>query len=84
MRFEHIKQKVLKYAIFLQAFQISGEEAAAIAKAFKSKDFTPFMTSGIRAGGEKYQFLRVEDNTTVFAKKKGAGALTLQASKTGR
>ena len=40
------------------------------------------MTSGVRAGGEKYQFLREEDGKTVFAKKKGNGAITLQASKT--
>ena len=40
------------------------------------------MTSGIRVEGEKYQFLREEDKKTVYAKKKGQGAITLQASKT--
>ncbi len=40
------------------------------------------MTSGVRVGGEKYQFLREEDKKTVYAKKKGSGAITLQASKT--
>ena len=40
------------------------------------------MTSGIRAEGEKYQFLREEDKKIVYAKKKGQGAITLQASKT--
>lgn len=40
------------------------------------------MSGGIRAEGEKYQFLREEDKKIVFAKKKGHGAITLQASKT--
>ena len=40
------------------------------------------MTSGIRAAGTKYQFLREEDKKTVYGKKKGSGAITLQASKT--
>ena len=40
------------------------------------------MGNGVRAEGVKYQFLRVEDDKTVMAKKKGNGALTLQASKT--
>ena len=40
------------------------------------------MAGGIRAGGTKYQFLREEDGT-VLAKKKGEGAITCQASKTG-
>ena len=40
------------------------------------------MSGGVRAGGEKYQFLRVEDDKVVLAKKKGSGAITLQASKT--
>ena len=40
------------------------------------------MTSGCHAEGVKYQFLREEDGKLVLAKKKGSGALTLQASKT--
>lgn len=40
------------------------------------------MASGVRAEDTKYQFLREEDKKTVYAKKKGSGALTLQASKT--
>lgn len=40
------------------------------------------MTSGVRAEGVKYQFLREEDQKIVMAKKKGEGALTLQSSKT--
>lgn len=63
-------------------FTLQGEEGAAIARCFKTKDFTPFMAGGIRACGEKYQFLREEDGATVYAKKKGSGAITLQASKT--
>ena len=41
------------------------------------------MSGGVYAEGIKYQFLREEDRNVVFAKKKGSGALTLQASKTG-
>lgn len=40
------------------------------------------MSNGVRLEGLKYQFLREEDNKLVLAKKKGSGALTLQASKT--
>lgn len=40
------------------------------------------MTSGIRLEDTKYQFLREEDGKLVLGKKKGCGAVTLQASKT--
>ena len=40
------------------------------------------MSSGVRAEGEKYQFLREEDSKIVYAKKKGLGGITLQASGT--
>ena len=40
------------------------------------------MTSGVRAATVKYQFLREEDKKVVYAKKKGEGAITMQASKT--
>lgn len=63
-------------------YQIDPTEAANIARCFKSKDFTAFMTSGIRAAGVKYQFLREEDSKIVYGKKKESGAITLQASKT--
>ena len=62
--------------------QLEAQEAANIAKCFKSKDFAAFMTSGIRAEGTKYQFLRVEEDKLVLGKKKDFGAITLQASKT--
>ena len=58
------------------------QEAAAIARCFKSKDFTAFMSNGVRVDNTKYQFLREEDGKVVNAKKKGEGALTLQCSKT--
>ncbi|XP_041475073.1 profilin-like [Lytechinus variegatus] len=64
------------------ALQLQGSEGQNVANCFKSKDFTAFMSSGVRVGGEKYQFLREEDKKIVFAKKKGCGAITLQASKT--
>lgn len=40
------------------------------------------MTNGVRVAGTKYQFLREEDNKIVMAKKKGEGAITIQASTT--
>ena len=40
------------------------------------------MAGGIHAEGTKYQFLRVEDDKVVYGKKKGFGAITIQASKT--
>ncbi len=40
------------------------------------------MTSGLLLEAIKYQFLREEDKKTVYGKKKGNGAITMQASKT--
>lgn len=57
-------------------------EAANIAKCFKSKDFTLFMSNGVRVEEQKYQFLREEDKKIVYAKFKKVGGVTLQASKT--
>ena len=62
--------------------QLQGSEGPNIARCFKSKDFSAFMGTGVWAEGQKYQFLREEDSKIVYAKKKGIGALTLQASKT--
>ena len=62
--------------------QLQGQEGPNIARCFKSKDFSTFTTSGLRAAGDKYQFLREEDKKVVYAKKKGLGAITVQASKT--
>ncbi len=64
------------------AFRLAPDECASIARAFKDKDFTPFMSGGVFAGGQKYNFLREEEGKVVYAKKKGQGAMTLQASKT--
>ena len=64
------------------AFKLDASECAKIAQCFKSKDFTTFMMSGIMAESVKYQFLREEDKKVVYGKKKGCGAITIQASKT--
>lgn len=40
------------------------------------------MTAGVFCEGNKYQFLREEEKKTMYVKKKGQGAITLQASKT--
>jgi len=61
---------------------LTGSEAANIAKCFKAKDFGAFMAGGIFCEGQKYQFLRVEDEKLVMGKKKDLGSITLQASKT--
>ena len=39
------------------------------------------MSSGVRAEGQKYNFLREEDNKVAYVKYKGVGSITLQASK---
>lgn len=69
-------------ASHVSALPISSDEGSAIARCFKSKDFSSLMQNGVRVNGEKYQFLRTEDDKVVICKKKGKGALTLQASKT--
>ena len=65
-----------------QALKIDPTEGANIAKCFKAKDFSVLQASGIKAEGTKYQFLREEDGKVLYGKKKGAGAITVQASKT--
>ena len=64
------------------AYKLNPTESAAIANAFKTKNWSTFQSSGIHLEGEKFQFLRVEDDRTVMAKKKGKGAVTMQCSKT--
>lgn len=74
--------KVHRTIIFVILLKISPTEAASVARCFKGKDFSAFMTSGVRVEEMKYNFLREEDNKLVLAKKKGSGAITLQSSKT--
>eukprot|EP00118_Oscarella_pearsei_P024434 m.306068 g.306068 ORF g.306068 m.306068 type:complete len:138 (+) comp40935_c0_seq1:89-502(+) len=64
------------------AFKLSATEAAALAKVFKSGEFTPFQASGMYAEGQKYRFLREEDGKLLLAKMKEHGAITAQKSKT--
>lgn len=40
------------------------------------------MASGVRIGGQKYQFLRETDGKAVFAKAKDKGSISIQSSKT--
>lgn len=63
------------------ALKLKPEEAQKIATCFKNKDFGAFATTGIYLNEVKYQFIREADGT-VYGKKKGSGAITLQASKT--
>ncbi|CAB4008968.1 DNA primase [Paramuricea clavata] len=69
-------------AAHAKALKLTGSEGQNIARALKSKDFTPFQAGGILCEGVKYQFLREEDGKIVFGKKKDKGALTMQCSKT--
>lgn len=64
------------------SLQLQANEAINIARCFKSKDFTLFMSSGVHAEGTGYQFLRVLDDKLVLAKKKESGALCIQATTT--
>ena len=61
--------------------QITQCEAASIARCFKSKDFTTFMNGNLHVEGEGYQFLRVDEDRFVVAKKKEHGGLSMQSSK---
>lgn len=66
------------------AFKLSNDEAANIAKCFKAKDFSRFVACGVRAEGYKYTYVRLreENDRLVLGKSKGQGAVTLQTSKT--
>ena len=79
-----VNNSIRIYFPVFQALPISAEEGAAIARCFKMKDFSPFMQTGVRVNNVKYNFLRSEDDKVVICKKKDFGALTLQASKTGK
>ena len=81
-RSDHILVLFTVLLLFSPNLQLEGAEGANIARCFKSKDFTAFMTSGVTAEGLKYQFLREEDHKIVYAKRKGSGAITCQSSKT--
>lgn len=65
------------------AIRLTTIEAATIAKCFKAKEFSQFISCGIVAEGRKYIFIKEIDETTVFARLKNYGAVTLQCSKTG-
>ena len=62
------------------ALKLTRNEAETISTRFKSNDFTQFTNEGVYAEGVRYMFLRADENV-VTAKKKGYGALTLEASK---
>ena len=64
------------------AVKLQGAEAQNIAKCFKTKDFTTFMTGMVRLEGTSHTFIKEEDQKIVYAKFKGSGAFTLQATKT--
>ena len=64
------------------AVKLCHNEATHIARCFKTKDFTPFMSTTVRLEGAGNMFLRELDGKVVYVKQKGYGGYTLQASKT--
>ena len=64
------------------ALQLWPVEAENIARCFKTKDFTVFMTNHVRIEGRNYRFLRELDEKIIYARCKKVGGVTLQASKT--
>lgn len=64
--------------------KLTQDEATRVSQAFSRKDFSAFQSEGILLEGNKYQFLRVEDDKVVLGKKKDVGSVTLQASKQGQ
>ena len=63
-------------------FVPQGSEMSTIASCLKSKSYDALYASGIKLEGQKYQFLRVEDDKILLGKMKGFGAVTCQATKT--
>lgn len=62
---------------------LQGAEAQTIAAAVSSGDYTTFQANGILIGGEKYRFLRGDnDEGLVLGKLKDNGAITIQKSET--
>jgi len=53
------------------SLKITPTESANIARCFKNKDFSAFMSSGVIAEGMKYQFLREEDKKNSIGQKEG-------------
>ena len=64
------------------ALKLCPDEAANIARCFKTKDFTLLMSNGVRIEGKTYQFLRELDEKIVYAKYRKYGGVTIEASKT--
>eukprot|EP00112_Aurelia_sp_Birch-Aquarium-sp1_P007464 Seg1814.6 transcript_id=Seg1814.6/GoldUCD/mRNA.D3Y31 product=Profilin protein_id=Seg1814.6/GoldUCD/D3Y31 len=61
-----------------------GNELKLIADEMKKNENNGFGATGIRVGGVKYQFLRHDaDSNIAYGKKKGEGAITVQATKLG-
>ncbi|CAD5111431.1 DgyrCDS739 [Dimorphilus gyrociliatus] len=61
---------------------ITPNEAAEIAKPFKSCDFTSFMVGGCTISSTRYQFLREMDKKICLFKLKDHGSISMQSSKT--
>ena len=61
--------------------KLTTSEAANIAKAFKTKNFSAIMASGVSVEGITFQFLREEDEKTLYVRKAGHGSVTMKASK---
>ena len=62
------------------ALKLQTQEGQAIARCFRTKDYTFFKTTGVYVEGTYYIFIRQDDNV-VYART-GGEAVTLQATKT--
>ena len=66
------------------AVKAQGNELKVIADEMKKNQNHGFGATGIRVEGIKYQFLRHDpDHNIVYGKKKGEGAITVEATKAG-
>jgi len=64
---------------------IKDAEAQEIARCFKKNDFSSMEQKGIMLENEKFQYLRRDDDQgfpVILGKKKGLGAISVEASKT--
>ena len=64
------------------ALKLMPREAESIAKCFKEKFFTPFMTDGVHVEGLYHVFLREDFNGKIVYAKRQFYGVTLHASKT--
>ncbi|KAL4232420.1 hypothetical protein ACF0H5_009988 [Mactra antiquata] len=65
-----------------KAIKLSADEIQKLVHCYNSGDFDTLKSNGVFVEGQKYQFLRCEDNV-ILAKMRGCGALTIECSSRG-